>query len=137
MLKVWMARLTRRKYTTFNKIILRQHQWLNDQIISLISFSQLKVFYTANHDFGLRGLYNLKPILFFFVINLQSWAPQAQVLGSRYFKDYILSSWFLLELWAQNLVLDLKYTKWTWSLFLSYTNLANSLIFLSKPSVFS
>ena len=41
----------------------------------------------------------------------QSWAPQAKVLGSRYLKDYILSSWFLLELSAQNLVLDLKYTK--------------------------
>ena len=67
----------------------------------------------------------------------QSWAPQAQVLGSRYLKDYILSSCFLPELSAQNLVLDLKYTKRTWPLFLSYTNLANSLIFLSKPSVFS
>ena len=41
----------------------------------------------------------------------QSWAPQAQVLGSRYLKDYILNSWFLLELSAQNLVLDLKYAK--------------------------
>ena len=69
----------------------------------------------------------------------QGWAPQVQVLSSRYLKDYNLSSWFLLELSAQNLVRDLKYTKRTWPLSLSYTNLANSLIFLSKPvlSVFS
>ena len=72
---------------------------------------------------------------------LQYWqhcsrAGQEQVLGSRYLKDYFLSSWFLLELSAQNLVLDLKYTKWTWLLSLSYTNLANTLILLSKPSVF-
>ena len=44
----------------------------------------------------------------------QSWAPQAKVLGSSILKDYILCSWFLLELSAQNLVLDLKYAKWTW-----------------------
>ena len=81
----------------------------------------------------------------FFITNIskinkpqnQSWAPQAQVLGSRYLKDYILSSWFVLELSAQNLVLDLKYTKRTWPFSHSYTNLANSLIFLSKPTVFS
>ena len=68
---------------------------------------------------------------------VQTWAPQAQVFGSRYLQDYIVNSWFLLELSAQNLVLDLKYIKRTWPPFLSYTNLASSLIFLSKPSVFS
>ena len=43
--------------------------------------------------------------------NFQSWAAQAKVLGSSILKDYILSSWFLLEFSAQNLVLDLKYAK--------------------------
>ena len=74
---------------------------------------------------------------FFMHTTGQSWAPQAKVLGSRYLKEHILNSRFLLQVSAQNLVLDLKYTKWTWPLSLSNTNLANSLIFLSKPSVFS
>ena len=48
---------------------------------------------------------------FFQLAIRQSWAPQAEVLGSSILKDYILSSRLLLELSAQNLVLDLKYTE--------------------------